>query len=159
MKWSYFVYLNNGSNIIKPWAKAHGFIIFEPLLNVEKWWTSNLRLWVLRQCAKDHCARWSPEGALQLPHLLCVEDTWNILCLRLKTIKPRTCIATFTCRSDLFRWFRQWMEASVPHRFSSVCLRISHGAKLLTSCNLDWAGWQVYVYMCTRNWFSPTVTE
>ena len=24
--------LNNGSNIIKPWAKAHGFIIFEPLL-------------------------------------------------------------------------------------------------------------------------------
>ena len=26
-----FVYLNNGSNIIKPWAKAHGFIIFEPL--------------------------------------------------------------------------------------------------------------------------------
>ena len=28
------VYLNNGSNIIKPWAKAHGFIIFEPLLNI-----------------------------------------------------------------------------------------------------------------------------
>ena len=25
--------LNNGSNIIKPWAKAHGFIIFEPLFN------------------------------------------------------------------------------------------------------------------------------
>ena len=23
--------LNNGSNIIKPWAKAHGFLIFEPL--------------------------------------------------------------------------------------------------------------------------------
>ena len=26
--------LNNGSNIIKPWAKAHGFIIFEPLFKI-----------------------------------------------------------------------------------------------------------------------------
>ena len=40
----YFLFifcLNNGSHIIKPWAKAHGFIIFEPLFKVYFLWFCN----------------------------------------------------------------------------------------------------------------------
>ena len=30
------IYSNNGSNIIKPWALAHGFMILEPLFKQNK---------------------------------------------------------------------------------------------------------------------------
>ena len=82
--------LNNGSNIIKPWAKAHGFIIFEPLFReilkcgiVSHWeeLTPGSGHWPLRfvVAASPSCP--GTKSKCNLPVWITVTALYDVVCL------------------------------------------------------------------------------
>ena len=99
--WDSFVYLNNGSNIIKPWAKAHGFIIFEPLFKRDSSLTQ-----LLVSETKQIWALDSPDSILEtLPGLHSeIRDARSIEIHVSNMLQLQNCKASRSVRS--LAWYR-----------------------------------------------------